>query len=59
MQPGQQKYTGVVQCFRLIWKEEGLLAMYGGFTPHILRSVPSAAITLGVYEFVLKAFDNE
>ncbi|KAI9804808.1 MAG: hypothetical protein M1825_001176 [Sarcosagium campestre] len=48
MQDGRQKYSGVVNCFRTIWKEEGLASMYGGFTPHILRSVPSAAITLGV-----------
>lgn len=57
MANGVSKYTGIVQCFRLVLKEEGLIAMYGGLTAHLLRAVPSAAIMLGVYEFVLKAFD--
>ncbi|KAI0104623.1 mitochondrial carrier domain-containing protein [Nemania sp. FL0031] len=50
---GVLKYTGLVQCFRSIWQQEGPLALYGGLTPHMMRSVPSAMITLGVYEFVL------
>jgi len=32
---GKPKYTGLVQCFRLIWKEEGFVAMYGGLSPHL------------------------
>ncbi|KAF2150473.1 mitochondrial carrier [Myriangium duriaei CBS 260.36] len=50
----QLKYTGLVQCFKLIWREEGMAALYGGLTPHMLRVVPSAAIMFGMYEFVLK-----
>lgn len=50
------KYTGLLQCFRIIGKEEGLAGLYGGLTPHILQSLPSAVITLGVYEFVLRVF---
>ena len=38
------KYTGLIQCFRLVAKEEGLAGLYGGMTPHLLRAVPSAAI---------------
>lgn len=57
MQNGLLKYTGIVQCFRLIFKEEGFIALYGGLTPHLLRAIPSAAITLGVYELVLSLFD--
>lgn len=49
----QLKYTGLVQCFNLIWKEEGMVALYGGLTPHMLRVVPSAAIMFGMYEAVL------
>ncbi|CAI7574003.1 unnamed protein product [Penicillium glandicola] len=51
---GQAKYTGLVQCFRTIAKEEGMAGLYGGLAPHMLRSLPSAIITLGVYEFVLR-----
>ncbi|KAJ5591821.1 Mitochondrial carrier protein RIM2 [Penicillium hispanicum] len=54
MENGAPKYTGLLQCFRLIAKEEGLAGLYGGLTPHMARSIPSAIITLGVYEFVLR-----
>ncbi|KAK2760526.1 hypothetical protein FQN53_007864 [Emmonsiellopsis sp. PD_33] len=58
MSDGQLKYTGVVQCFRRIWVEDGARALYGGLTPHLLRAIPSAAITLGVYEMILGAFES-
>lgn len=51
---GQPKYTGLWQCFRSIWLREGVVGLYGGLTPHMVRSVPSAVITFGVYEFVLR-----
>ncbi|KAK5062825.1 hypothetical protein LTR84_004900 [Exophiala bonariae] len=48
------KYTGLVQCFRLVAKEEGIAGLYGGMTPHLLRAVPSAAIMFGTYEIILR-----
>lgn len=54
LENGQSKYTGLIQCFRLIWKEEGMAALYGGLVPHMFRVVPSAAIMFGTYEAVLK-----
>lgn len=42
------KYTGLVQCFKLVWKEEGMVGLYGGMTPHLLRVVPNAAIMFGM-----------
>lgn len=48
LQDGQLKYTGLVQCFTTIFKEEGMAALYGGLTPHLLRVVPSAAIMFGM-----------
>ena len=42
------KYTGLVQCFRMVAKEEGMAGLYGGMTPHLLRVVPSAAIMFGM-----------
>jgi solute carrier family 25 protein 33/36 len=44
----EMKYTGLTQCFRTVWKEEGMLGLYGGLTPHLLRVVPSAAIMFGM-----------
>jgi solute carrier family 25 protein 33/36 len=37
-------------------REEGLVGLYGGLVPHMLRVVPSAVIMFGTYEFVLKSF---
>ncbi|KAJ5547091.1 Mitochondrial carrier protein RIM2 [Penicillium frequentans] len=54
LENGVPKYTGLVQCFGLIAKEEGMAGLYGGLMPHMVRSIPSAIITLGVYEFVLR-----
>ncbi|KAL1301516.1 hypothetical protein AAFC00_005759 [Neodothiora populina] len=53
------KYTGLVQCFKLVWKEEGMAALYGGLVPHMLRVVPSAAIMFGMYEAVLRALGTD
>ncbi|KAK5998997.1 putative mitochondrial carrier [Cladobotryum mycophilum] len=55
---GQLKYTGLVQCFKLVWKEEGLMGLYGGLTPHLMRTVPSAAIMFGMYEVILRFFNT-
>jgi solute carrier family 25, member 33/36 len=48
MENGQIKYTGLVQCFKTIFREEGMASFYGGLTPHLLRVVPSAAIMFGM-----------
>ena len=53
---GRVKYSGLVNCFATVFREEGVPALYGGLIPHMLRVVPSAAIMFGVYEGVLKAF---
>lgn len=50
------KYTGLIQCFKTVAKEEGMAGLYGGMTPHLLRAVPSAAIMFGTYEVLLKVF---
>ena len=48
LEKGRRKYTGLAQCFRTVWKEEGMASFYGGLTPHLLRTVPSAAIMFGM-----------
>lgn len=53
LENGKMKYTGIMQCVRLIFKEEGMAALYGGLVPHMMRVVPSAAIMFGVYEYTL------
>ena len=59
LQDGRLKYTGIIQCVKLILKEEGMVALYGGLVPHMLRVVPSAAILFGTYEAVLKMLGSE
>ncbi|UZP37959.1 hypothetical protein NXS19_005775 [Fusarium pseudograminearum] len=56
MNNGLPKYTGLVQCFKLVWVEEGLMGLYGGLTPHLMRTVPSAAIMFAMYEGILRLF---
>lgn len=51
---GRVKYTGLWNCFKMVFKEEGIGALYGGLVPHMLRVVPSAMIMFGVYEGVLR-----
>ncbi|KAI8627041.1 mitochondrial carrier protein rim2-like protein [Xylariaceae sp. FL1651] len=53
MADGRPKYTGLVQCFKIVWKEEGFIGLYGGLTPHLMRTIPSAAIMFGMYEGIL------
>ncbi|POR35050.1 Mitochondrial carrier protein RIM2 [Tolypocladium paradoxum] len=58
MDNGRLKYTGLMQCFKLVWKEEGMMGLYGGLTPHLMRTVPSAAIMFGMYEGILRLFNT-
>jgi solute carrier family 25 citrate transporter 1 len=51
--PGKTpKYTGLLQACILIAKEEGILALWKGITPRLLRIMPGQAITFMTYEFV-------
>lgn len=54
LENGKPKYTGLIQCFRLVIKEEGLALMYGGLTPHLLRTVPNSIIMFGTWELVVR-----
>ncbi|KAL2168064.1 hypothetical protein VTG60DRAFT_492 [Thermothelomyces hinnuleus] len=58
MADGRPKYTGLIQCFKLVFKEEGMMGLYGGMTPHLLRTVPSAAIMFGMYEGILRLLNT-
>lgn len=51
---GKPKYTGLIQCFKLVIKEEGVASMYGGLTPHLLRTVPNSIIMFGTWEIVVR-----
>ena len=53
MADGRPKYTGLIHCLQLVWRQERFAGLYGGMTPHLLRTVPSAAIMFGMYELIL------
>ena len=59
MADGKPKYAGLIQCFKVVWKEEGMIGMYGGMTPHLMRTVPCAAIMFGMYEGLLRLFGEK
>ena len=46
------QYTGLGQACRVIAREEGVLALWKGITPRLMRIVPGQAITFMTYEFV-------
>lgn len=51
--PGKTpKYTGLLQACVVIAKEEGILALWKGITPRLLRIMPGQAITFMTYEAV-------
>jgi hypothetical protein len=46
------KYHNMVQSYRLILKEEGVLrGLYAGITPAMLGSIPGTTLYFGTYEF--------
>ncbi|KAI8607284.1 mitochondrial carrier domain-containing protein, partial [Chytriomyces sp. MP71] len=50
----EPKYRGVLQTVRVLVREEGWMSMYRGLTTSIIRQVPAGAISLWIYELVLK-----
>ncbi|KXS11659.1 mitochondrial carrier [Gonapodya prolifera JEL478] len=44
------KYNGLIQTFRVVYREEGFRGLYGGMSTHLIRVVPNAAIMFTVYE---------
>lgn len=53
---GVAKYTGLLQTLKLVAKEEGVVALYGGMSAHLMRVVPNAAIMFFCYEAILHNF---
>ena len=57
--PGQLlKYRGLLQAAKLIIKEEGGVALYGGMTAHMMRVVPNSAIMFFCYEFLTHIYHS-
>ncbi|KAI9352652.1 mitochondrial carrier domain-containing protein [Obelidium mucronatum] len=50
----EPKYRGVIQTAQVLIREEGAISLYRGLTTSIIRQVPAGAISLWIYELVLK-----
>lgn len=58
-QDGKTKeYTGTIQAFRAILKEEGVLAFYKGIAPRLMKISIGQAITFTAYEAYSNTFSN-
>lgn len=48
--PTLRRYSGVLDCVRVILAEEGVKAFTRGLYPRLLQTIPSASLTFAVYE---------
>uniref|UniRef100_A0A665VUK3 Calcium-binding mitochondrial carrier protein Aralar1-like n=1 Tax=Echeneis naucrates TaxID=173247 RepID=A0A665VUK3_ECHNA len=53
---GQTTYTGVIDCFRKIMREEGFKALWKGAGARMCRSSPQFGVTLVTYELLQRWF---
>jgi solute carrier family 25 protein 33/36 len=49
----RRKYDGLWRCFVTVFREEGVAGLYGGLTPHLMKSVPAAMVYFTIYEGML------
>jgi hypothetical protein len=52
-------YTSSWQAVRLTWQREGLPGFYKGLAPSLMRVMPQSAITLMVYEGLVRLLDEQ
>ena len=48
------KYTGMVDCAKKIYRNEGMTAFYKGLTPNLLKVFPSSGLFFLAYESTLQ-----
>uniref|UniRef100_A0A3Q3BAQ7 Solute carrier family 25 member 12 n=1 Tax=Kryptolebias marmoratus TaxID=37003 RepID=A0A3Q3BAQ7_KRYMA len=53
---GQTTYSGVIDCFRKILREEGFRAFWKGAGARVFRSSPQFGVTLVTYELLQRFF---
>jgi hypothetical protein len=44
-----RKYSGLIQTIRIVLREEGAVAFYGGLSAHLLRVVPVSDLLHSAY----------
>ncbi|KAF3424680.1 hypothetical protein E2986_12750 [Frieseomelitta varia] len=53
---GQTTYSGLLDCAKKIYKEEGVRAFWKGATARVFRSSPQFGVTLFTYELLQRLF---
>jgi solute carrier family 25 phosphate transporter 23/24/25/41 len=48
--PGRPVYNSPADAIRKIFADEGMLGFFRGFVPNLLKVVPAAALSYGVYD---------
>lgn len=53
------KYSGMINCFNVVVREEGIKALYGGIKPAILRQATYGTLKLGFYQIIKKKLSRK
>lgn len=56
---GKARYSGVIDAIKRIPVEEGWRSFYNGMSAHLLRVVPTTAITFFAYEWLVQKFSGK
>eukprot|EP01137_Pigoraptor_chileana_P016288 Opistho-2@73008 len=51
-----EHYSGAYNCLSTIVRQEGVLALFKGGMPSVIKAAPASATTFVVYEMVKRAF---
>jgi solute carrier family 25 protein 43 len=55
---GNPQYHGMIDCFHKVIKNEGVLALYRGTIPNMIRILPYAALMFSTYEISKKGIKS-
>merc|ERR1712137_1072536 len=44
------KYSGMTDCFRKVYRERGIRGFYRGIAPNFMKAIPAISISYVVYE---------
>ena len=55
----QVHYEGVIDCFKKIYKYEGVSAFYKGLTPLVMKVFPGSGVFFMAYETTLRLLGND
>ena len=48
----EMRYTGVIDCIKKVFQEEGIPGFYRGCATNLLRTTPAAVITFTSFEMI-------